>query len=216
MTLSCTIPEAPDVEGKSYSQREEIDKTPKIAILNECDREFDVLGSVRFIWVKVGDSGEWSLLDDDKNEIIMRPEGDGYIAILYRPDGSSRQIVNQPIPLEYCSGVCEDFARRYLKVTFADTRKPWMNSESPPTSSQIDFLQKQGAYREGMSKVEASFEIRKIIASKNSQRRLMADEPLTPKQMYFLKHNGVDTRGMSKLGAMQAISRLKQNQKVRV
>ena len=81
MSLSNTMPEAPIIEDRSKAEKEEIDRRPKIEVLDECDRVFDVLGSARFIWVQVDD--EWSLQDDDMNEIVMRPSCGGYIADFY-------------------------------------------------------------------------------------------------------------------------------------
>lgn len=212
VSLSSTIPEAAfiqDAQEGEQEEREPIDKTPKIECLAEVDRVFDILGAARFIWIPIGDN-EWSLLDDEKREIIMKPTAEGYTALLYLPDGSTFHIVKTSLPLEYCSGVCEDYARRHLKIAFADMKAPWMNFQAQPTQGQRDFLQKQEAWKEGMSKAEASMAIRKIISLKNKQRRVYANEPITDKQRYFLNSCGVDTSNMSKLQAQHAIGKLKQ------
>jgi superfamily II DNA or RNA helicase len=210
MTLSNTIPEAIHVKEEDEGEeieREEIDRTPKINVIESCDHEFDILGAARFIWVQVGD--EWSLQDDDKREIVMSPADGGYVATLYYLDGSSKQIVNKPLPLEYCSGVCEDYARRHLKIAYADARKPWMLAKAAPSQGQRDFLEKQHKYKEGMTRGEASIEIRKIIALKNKQRRLLMNESATLKQIYFLKQHGIDATDMNKFEAMREIGKLK-------
>jgi superfamily II DNA or RNA helicase len=211
MTLNSMIPEALNVEERQEGEAEEIDKTPKIEVWDEVDKEFDILGCARFLWIQIGD-GQWSLLDDEKREIVMSPSGDGYVATLYFPLGLSSQIVTTPLPLEYCSGVCEDYARRNLKIAFADTKAPWMSYPAQPTQGQRDFLAKNNAWREGMSKADASLAIRKSIAIKNKQRRQLADEPITHKQRYALIQHGIDPKDMSKLEAMQAISKIKQGQ----
>lgn len=213
MSLSRTIPEAFEMKEVEQREQEEIDRSSKIEVFEDVDREFDILGSARFIWVSV--DNEWSLLDDEKNEIVMSPSAGGYIAMLYQANGSSRQIVKTSLPLEYCSGVCEDFARRHLKIAFADMSKPWMQGNNQPTKSQKEFLEKKGAYKPGMSKAEASIEIRKIVASKNKQRRILANEPITNKQKHLLINQGVDPSGMSKLDAIVAISKMKQNQQIK-
>ena len=59
-----------------------------------------------------------------------------------------------------------------------------MSKQSAPTKSQIEFLQKNNAFKNKMNKGEASIEIRKILALKNKQRRQMENEPITSKQMY--------------------------------
>lgn len=214
MSLSNTLPEASIVDDEQKTEDEEIDRRPKIEILYECDRVFDILGATRFIWVQV--EGEWSLQDDDRNEIVMQPSCGGYIAALYFLDGASSQIVSSPLPLEYCSGVCEDFARRHLRISFADMKAPWMSTDSLPTQGQRDYLEKKRAYAEGMTRGQASIEIRTMIAAKNKQRRAMASEPITDKQRYFLQNRGVETSAMTKLQALQAISRIKKETAVTI
>jgi superfamily II DNA or RNA helicase len=213
MSLSKTIDgaiilEDPECEEIDENLLEEIDRTQRINVEEPCDREFDILGSARFIWVPIGDY-EWSLIDDEKCEIVMRPSEDGYVATLYFPNGHSWGIVQKPIPLEYCSGVCEDYARRNLKIAFADASKPWMQSNAQPTQSQIEYLGRKEAYRVGMNRGEAAIEIRKIVSLQNKGRRKLAYEPITSKQAFFLKCKGISTTGMTKLGAIQTISRLK-------
>jgi superfamily II DNA or RNA helicase len=210
LSLSSALCDIPQMNQQDEEQTpEEIDHTPKHLILDEKDERFDILGNARFCWVAIGNN-EWSLLDDEKREIVMYPAESGYTATLYFPDGSSRQVVSSPLPFEYCSGVCEDFARRHLKIAFADMSAPWMNTVAQPTQGQRDYLEKQGAWRDGMNKAAASVEIRKLVALKNKQRRQLSDEPITDKQRYFLKSCGVETANMSKLQAMQAIAKLKQ------
>lgn len=213
MTLSKTIPEAISIQDreKIIENEEIIDRTPKINVIESCDREFDILGSARFIWIPLGNN-EWSLIDDERHEIVMTPFESGFKAVLYLSSGLSKQIVQSPLPLEYCSGVCEDYARRHLKIAFADAKAPWMRQEAQPTKGQRDFLAKNNAWCEGMTKALASIEIRKIIALKNKQRRNIAEEPITNKQKYFLINNGINADRMNKFQAMQAISRLKQNE----
>jgi hypothetical protein len=211
MSLSAAIPEAAIIreeQEEEQDEREEIDKRPKIECFNEIDKEFDILGARRFIWIAIG-GNEWSLLDDEKNEIIITPEGSGYTATLHFADGARQRVTNTPLPLAYCSGICEDYARRHLKISFADMRAPWMSTDSAPTQSQRNYLEKKGAWKDDMTKSAASIEIRKIIASKNKQRRSMASEPITNKQGYFLQNHGIDTSAMTKLQAMQAISKIK-------
>lgn len=209
MSLSKTIPEAFLIkESGPEIERDEIDRRPKIEVIEEIDKEFDILGTTRFIWVQIGD-GEWSLIDDEKREIVMSPSNEGFVATLYYPEGNFRKIVTSPLPLEYCSGVCEDYARRHLKIAFADISKPWMQGSAQPTQSQKQFLEKSGSFREGMIRGEASIEIRKIISMKNKSRRLMASEPITNKQKYLLLNHGIDPKNMNKFEAMIAISKVK-------
>lgn len=210
MSLKKTIPEAIHVEEQEQPEMEdqEIDRTPKITALETVDKAFDILGKQRFIWTTL-DGGEWSLQDDDKREIVLRPEGGGYIADLYYVDGSSQQIIDEPIPLEYAQGCAEDYARRNLKIAFADANALWMNENVPATTGQREYLQKQNAWQDGMTKANASIEIRKIIAFKSKQRRILNSEPITEKQKWFLDNRGIKTENMTKWQATQAIYRIK-------
>ena len=88
VSLGYAIPEALTIkdEQERPEEQEEIDKRSKIEVLEDVDREFDILGCARFIWIPIGDD-EWSLYDDEKREIIIRPFESGYVAFLYSPDG---------------------------------------------------------------------------------------------------------------------------------
>jgi superfamily II DNA or RNA helicase len=215
ISLSSTIPEAAIIKGskEERGEREEIDNRPKIEVLEEVDREFDILGNARFMWVPVGD--EWSLLDDEKREIVMSPSGGGFIAALHKPNGEIRQVVATPLPLEYCAGICEDFARRNLKLAFANLNASWTSHATAPTQGQRSYLERQNAWRDGLTKVEAAIEIRKIVAKKNKKRRQRTMEPITDKQRYALINYGVDPTHMSKFEALLAISKIKQEERAR-
>ena len=212
MSLSRTISDTLEIHERPTGRREAVERAAKIETIEECDAEFDILGCAKFIWIPIGDN-EWSLMDDDRNEIIMRFSKNGYIADIYI-NGSKTGIVSNPIPIEYCSGICEDYARRYLKIAFADLKAPWMSKHAMPTKSQVEFLQKHNAFKTEMNKGEASIEIRKIVAMKNKQRRQMENEPITSKQMYALMKVGIDTKNMSKLQAMREIAMIRCNRQV--
>jgi ATP-dependent helicase IRC3 len=212
INLSSAIPEAIRFESQEESSEEasEVDRTAKIDVIHECDKEFDILGRTRFVWVPTGGE-EWSLLDDDKREIVLSPCAGGYIATLYSPNESPRKIVENPLPLEYCSGVAEDYSRRNLKISFANPNAAWMSRTSPPTDAQREYLEKNDVDTEGMSKADAAIEIRKVIAIKNKQWRLNSNEPLTEMQKLFLDRRGINTKNMTKLQAMQRIGEIKQS-----
>lgn len=215
MSLNRTVPEALEFTdgNQNVFDREGIDKSQKIEVSEECDREFDILGCARFIWVPIG-NGEWSLMDDERKEIVIQPLNNGFIADVFQ-NGSKASIVSEPIPLEYCSGVCEDYARKNLKVSFADMEASWMNTQSTPTKTQKELLEKNKAYRDGMTKGEASLEIRKIIALRNKKVRNMSEEPITSKQRFVLNRVGISTTNMSKMQAIREISKIKQSAQVR-
>jgi ATP-dependent helicase IRC3 len=216
MNLTNTIPEAfcikeeAEEEFEGEEEAEKIDRSPKIGSVETSDRPFDILGQARFCWVQVGE--EWSLLDDDKREIVMSPVEGGYTAKVYYPDGTASQIISSALPLPYAQGVAEDYARRHLKVGYADLGKPWMSFNCPPTPGQRSYLEKEKAFVEGMSKAQAAVAIRKIVATKNQRRRMMASEPITIKQKYALINSGIDPTNMNKMQAMQAIAKIKQRE----
>lgn len=213
VSLSYIVPQNPsDEETRKLPIEDRKKKESSIGISAECDKEFDILGRARFIWIAIDDD-EWSLIDDDKKEIIVRPLDNGYIADVFI-NGSKTSIVTSPLPLEYCTGVCEDYARRHLKISFADANSPWMTARVQPTQSQIAFLEKNKAYKRGMSKAEAAIEIRRIIAIENKRRRQMDNEPITERQRHALINFGIDPSNMSKMQAMRAISQIKQERHV--
>ena len=212
LSLNKSIPGAIELKEKpeKEEEQEEINHTPKITTLEEIDTAFDILGRQRFLWVAIGE-GEWSLQDDEKLEIVLQPKESGYVATLYRPNFSFEQVVNTPLPLEYSQGICEDYARRHLKIAFADAEALWMKSNIPPTAGQVRYLEKLGVHDcEGITRAEAALRIRELVAHKNKQRRAMSNEPLTDKQKYFLKSYDINTENMSKMAAMLKIAELKQ------
>lgn len=211
-TLGKAIPEALHIKETGENEDKET-KTQIVRIKRVCDEEFDILGSTRFIWIPIGDD-EWSLADDEGNEIVMRPCRDGYIATTYNREGEERQLIKSPLPIEYCSGCCEDFARANFKLSFASTDSPWLSSEEPPTDGQSAFLQKKGIKSKDMTKAQASMKIRELIAKQRKHYRLMRNEPITEKQAYFLRGIGVDIAGMTKLDAVKAIGRYKKESNV--
>ena len=188
-------------------------KVQSINIRRVCDEEFDILGATRFIWVQVGD-GEWSLADDEGNEIVMTPSDNSYVAHIYWRNGRTQSLVSTPLPIEYCSGTCEDFARVHFKLNYASAESPWLNSQLPPTEGQIAFLEKKNIDASGMTKAQASLKIREVVAKQRKHYRKMSSEPATIKQMYFLQAIGVNPRGMTKLEATRAIAQIKKENNV--
>jgi superfamily II DNA or RNA helicase len=216
LNLSSTIPEALVFHEESQGEEEggeaeEKDRTAKVEPCAEVDTEFDIVGQQRFLWVEIGD-GEWSLQDDERVEIILSPCGDGYVAILHFPFGSSSEIVKEPLPLAYAQGCAEDYARRNLKVSYSDLKAPWISSQAPMTQSQRDFLSKNSISTKGMNKASAALEIRRIIAVRNKERRQKVNDPITDKQRYFLVARGVNVEGMTKIQAQSEIAKLKQKE----
>ena len=211
-SLGRTIPEA-QYAGEGSEAEEKEKRAFSIQIKRVCDEEFDILGTARFIWLPIGDD-EWSLADDEGNEIVLYPKDGGYIAKAYWRSGREQLLVESPLPIEYCSGTCEDFARVHFKLNFASTESPWLSSEEPPTEGQRAFLEKKGVSTQSMTKAVASMKIREVIAKQRKQYRTMSNEPITTKQAYFLKERGVNPEGMSKLDAVRVIGKIKKESNV--
>jgi len=211
MSLKKAIPEAdvfPDIDGQQ-------DREDKLLPINErlreiCDKEFDILGQKRFMWASIGD-GEYSLLDGSDKEIVMRPHQDGYVAHLYHKNSHPISIVADPLPLDYCQGACEDYARDNLVMNYADINGDYLGvaSKREPTPKQIDFLRYHKVKYRSLNRAEATLKIREIIAIKNKERR---SDIITPAQKIYLDGMGVKTDGLSKREAMQLIGTLKQAQ----
>ncbi|MBS0655513.1 MAG: hypothetical protein JSR46_07045, partial [Verrucomicrobia bacterium] len=213
VNLSKAIPEARVDREKSEEQedadQEGLHKENTIEISRECDQEFDILGGARFMWVDIGD-GDWSLADDNGHEIVMSPKESGYVAVVYFADTSMSDIVQKPLTLDYCQGICEDFARKYMQLSMADTKAAWVRTGEEATERQRNYLIKKGAYREGISKAQASVEIRKIMGQQNKKNRAIASEQITERQKWFLNSYGISTNNMNRLEAIRKISELKQ------
>jgi len=181
---------------------------------DQVDEAFDVIGTTsRFTWVDIGD-GEWSLSDDDGNEIVVSPSGSGYTAKVFWKGGAQFMLVDQPLSLEMCSGIVQDFANKRFKLNFATVEAPWMAKEAPATDAQLDLLSRllsSESVPDGITKAEAALKIRQLLARGRKQwrQRQIEDGPMTEKQETFLKRKGIDTSGMTKLSAMKRIAEIK-------
>lgn len=212
MTLKKTIETAPEliddeaVEPKK-KPAQEVSNAPVVEFYNE---EFDLLGKQRFCWIDIGDN-EYSLIDDERNEIVIHRVKDGYIGELYKANSIHEQIITKPLPFNYCIGCAEDYARRNLSIKFANINNIWMKNwqKYPPTTSQLEFLKKHQIPVEGISKLRAMYEIRRIIALQHKAKRNNIIEPITDKQKFYLMRNGVNVEGLNKTNAMKMISLLK-------
>jgi len=144
---------------------------PSTDIHERLDESFDILGQTRFSWIALGDD-QYSLPDDFNNEIIMTPTDSGYKAKYYTKN-SVVDVVVDPLPIDYCSGVAEDFARENMRITYIDLTGTWLKKsrDVPATQKQKAFLKEYGESIQDISKTEASLKIRKIIALIRKQQR---------------------------------------------
>jgi len=99
----------------------------------------------------------------------LHPSKSDCLVLDFADEGHNLETVaslGKTIPIEYCSGSSEDFARINFKLDFAAADAPWFTSQEPLTSGQIVFLEKNGVSTNGMTKSKASMRIREIIAKK--------------------------------------------------
>ena len=205
MTLSKSIPEAQQLVD--HITRNEAPKIAQISVVKEVDKEFDILGQSRFIWIEIGDE-ERSLMDDDGNEIVIFPNKEGnYNAVLYSLNGSVTPINKQPLHKDACSSIAEDYARSHLKIQFAETNAGYLQ-ERWPTEKQVQYVKRVHAYKLSMTRSEAALVIRKH-KSLNNKRNRKTPEPITSHQKFFLEKIGIETEGLTKLKAMSLISIIK-------
>lgn len=209
ISLSKAIPEAHEVREIAKQPQTPEDGGRFITIRRELNEEFNLLGAstTRLIWINV--EGSWSLLDDIQNEIVMTPKGSGFVATVYWKNGKESTLITQPLPLDYASGICEDFARKYFQLKFGALEMLRGASDTGPTPQQIECLKKAGIDAGNMNRAQASLKIRERITLQRMNQRKLQQEPLTDKQAFFLRHNGIACAGLSKMQGMKLISRLK-------
>lgn len=214
ITLKQSIPDAIEIDEEKTKTDE---STQNIKTINSCnlveicDEEIDLLGQRQFIWIALGDD-EYSLADDDKNEIIIKPHNDGYVANLYHYNKIVESVQANPLPLDYCQGVAEDYARKKLKTFYANTQGKWLQDsrKMPATRGQQEFLAKNGIECKNMSKMIASIEIRRVIALQNKeQRNETINGSITPAQRIILTKSGIPYNTMNRGQAERVISILK-------
>lgn len=211
ISLKKTIPEAKVITDKTNSTGY---GELRINTLEDIDEEFDILGNytslpINFIWIPIGDH-EFSLTDDDRNEIIILPLNDKFIAELFCKNHESQSIVSNPQTFEQCIKICELFAKKNLKITFSDLNNSWLEAASnqKPSLAQIEILKKNNCFDNKISKLEAFLRIRKISASQSKETRLHSND-ITAKQKYILKLFGVTSGCTTKKEANDLILRLK-------
>lgn len=175
MSLKKTIPGVQEVRDRDDNRQAAgglmQSLMPEADVRELNDESFDILGQTRFVWISIGDD-EYSLSDDFNNEIVINPTHGGYTAKLYIKN-SCIDVVIEPLPLDYCSAVCEDYARANLHISYTDLTNSWLTKSNniPATEKQCQFLAKNNVAVPGISKTEAVFKIRKIIAFKRKETR---------------------------------------------
>jgi hypothetical protein len=214
MSLKSTMPEAKEIvdvgdQKKSSSivaQNSSIVTKNKIKQIS--DKKINLLGGPTILWVPLDD--EWSLMSDDNREIIVRPFGGGYVVDIVEGD-YSRPFIEEPLPLERCKEICEDWANENWPMFYAKFDEESILKR--PTLGQIEFFRKRDINYHHLNRQTASLKIRRILTHESKSRRLARLEPATEKQKDYLKILGANPdnlENLSKAQAMQTISSLKQ------
>ena len=172
MSLKKSVPQATVHEQKNVSTQKESKPLAGTIVHEYCDECFDILGQTKFSWVLLGDN-EFSLTDNFNNEILIEPKMNGYIAQLHTRD-EIIDIVKDPLPLDYCTGICEDYARHFLELSYANLNGTWLKNSrhDVATAKQLLFLKNHGIKFKNLSKASASLKIRRIIALKRKEYRV--------------------------------------------
>ncbi|MFA5306770.1 MAG: DEAD/DEAH box helicase [Candidatus Babeliales bacterium] len=220
LSLATAIPEAQIVHEEQEDQEkapQERRPTPNYTLELPRSHQWDILGgdTTRLVWVPIND-GQYSLADDNKDEIIVSPINGGFIAEFYQPEGLRTTLIQNAVSFEACIRWCEDFATSYLSVRFATRNLPSGVQDQLPTDKQIQLLELNNIPLDGLNRAQASTVIRRIIALQNQTRRChdsqeLADplSPITPQQRLFLTQQGVAASGWTQEQAHAIISRLK-------
>lgn len=143
--------------GRGESLLEEIERSEREQYargfcLPPQEEKFDLFARSRYSWLAVGSNYKLSLLNGVA--LWCRHLDEGYSPVIVSAPGSMKELTEGLLPLDYCMGVCEDYARKLDGAKYALKTAEWRNY--PATDRQIDTLRKNGVYfRPGISRGEA-------------------------------------------------------------
>ena len=131
------------------SEREEYTRGICLPPQNE---EFDLFNRSRYVWDKRAEHYKLSLIGN--SALWCKFLDGGYSPLYVSSSGSVTALTEGLLPLDYCMGVCEDYARKLDGAKYALKNATWRND--PATEKQLNALRKNGlSYHEGISKGEA-------------------------------------------------------------
>jgi superfamily II DNA or RNA helicase len=172
------VPKNGETLGEAYDrvehEEQQIDRSTK---LHAVSAEFDLFERSKFVWAAIGE--HFRLAIGDGSFVFAKKSSDGYVPLVFHPEGETTPLSEEPIPLGYAMGVCEDYCRQYGRSSLSKKAAPWRKNRA--TEKQIDFLRRAG--------IEYDPDITAGEASKLIDQRL--GEPATEKQKWFLRKNGV-------------------------
>ena len=152
--------------------------TPGVCLPPQSE-EFDVFNRSRYVWDKRSDHYKLSLIGN--SALWCRCLDGGYSPLYVSASRSVMALTEGLLPLDYCMGVCEDYARKLDGAKYALKSAAWR--KDPATEKQLNTLRKMGIrYHEGISKGEACELLNEVLNVK-----------ATEKQIHFISRYGLHT-----------------------
>ena len=159
------------------------------------EEEFDVFSRSDYVWQARGENYALSLMNECT--LWCRKAIGGYYALSVTSDGT-RGLSDMVLPLDYCMGVCEDYARK-LGARYALKTAGWRSD--PATEKQLNALRVMGiSFNPSITKGEAG----------NLLNQVMNAEA-TEKQKWFIRTHNLHSNPelLSKCEAYRIISEYK-------
>ena len=137
----------------------------------------DVFGRSRYAWVSR--NGHYALNLVNSQALFCRQVEGGYEPVFVSEHGGAVKLSDDVLPLDYCMGVCEDYARSLDTNGYTMRDALWRSDE--PTEKQIKALIAMGIpYKAGITKGEAA----ELLGQ-------AWDVGATDKQIYVIKKYGL-------------------------
>ncbi len=172
------VPKKGETLSEAYDRVErEEEQAERVVKLKPKTAEFELFEKSKFIWSAVGEHFKLSM--GKNHDLFAKRVSGGYVPLEFPPEGDVIHLSEDPLPLGYAMGVCEDHCRQYGRSSIAMKNAPWRKNKA--TEKQIDTLKRLG--------VPHDPDITAGEASALLQQKL--DEPATSKQKYTIRKNGL-------------------------
>ena len=172
------VPKKGETLSEAYDRVErEEEQVERVVKLKPKTAEFELFEKSKFIWSAVGEHFKLSM--GKNHDLFAKRVSGGYVPLEFPPEGDVIHLSEDPLPLGYAMGVCEDHCRQYGRSSLAMKNAPWRKNKA--TEKQLDTLKRLG--------VQHDPDITAGEASALLQQKL--DEPATSKQKYTIRKNGL-------------------------
>ncbi len=136
----------------------------------------DVLGRSRYTWQPRGAHYVLSLIG---SLLYCQSVEGGYVPLVSNSFGMLAKLSDDVLPLDYCMGVCEDYARSVGADRYAQKDAEWRSDLA--TEKQRNALLRMGlTFRPSITKGEAAELMSEVMSA-----------GATEKQIWFIKHYGL-------------------------